>query len=420
MKRILVISALACTVVIGASCGDDLDGGGTCPALCPEQSLPVRDTILNAIEFDSTVGPYPLLGTEAGLLLASRGDTLDVRGVVRYDTLSTTYALDGTDHDIIAVDSARVLLRIDTVNVKFTGNATIEAYNVDTTAADTNTAAVAALFRADRKLGETAITRAQFFLDDTVTIAIPNSFLLGKITGHGRVRIGLKFVGQGDVTVLSIERGLPPALMFDPAPGNTSVASRNLAPLSNTPVGDPLAANDLRDYSVVVKGIAAPDVRLFAGGLPAKRSYLRFNIPKKFLDSVVVVRAQLVLTQRPVHGIDEDSLAVVYPAPVSTAASVTDVRRAANLIYPAFTFGLTGLVFAPKDSGERRLEVVGLIRQWATTTKLANPMQTAIVLRGSDEGKSTGRMAFFGLDAPQNLRPHLRLSYVARSRFGIP
>src|SRR6185295_13234123 len=104
-------------------------------------------------------------------------------------------------------------------------------------------------------------------------------------------------------------------------------------------------------------------------------AFLRFNIPKKFLDSVVIVRAQLVLVQRPIHGLDEDSIAIIFPAPVSTTSIVTDVRRAAQLIYPEFSFGLAGLAKAPSDSGERRLELVGLIRQWSLTSKLANAPQ---------------------------------------------
>jgi hypothetical protein len=419
VKRIFVITGLICAALVGA-CGEDLDGGGTCPALCPEQSLPVRDTVLNAIEFDTTLGPFPILGTETGLLLASRGDSLDVRAVIRFDTLAKTYTLDGTDRPITAVDSSRIFVRVDTSDVGFTGTLTIEAYNVDTTAADSNTAAVAALFRPDRLLGSTEVLRAQFFLDDTVSIAIPNSFILARIQSGGRVRIGLRVVGEGDLTLRSIEQGLPSSLRFDPAPGNTSVLSRVQNPLSNTPAGELLLANDLRDYALVVKGMPAPTERIAAGGLPAYRSYLRFNIPKKFLDSVVVVRAQLVLVQRPIRGIDDDSIAVIFPAPVSTTSAVTDVRRISQLVYPAFSFGLTGLVFAPKDSGERRLEVVGLIRQWGLTSQLENAPQTAIVLRGSDEGRSTGRLAFFGLDAAPELRPRLRLSYVARSRFGIP
>ncbi len=409
-----------CAVLAGASCGEDIDGGGTCPALCPEQSLPVRDTVLNAIVFDTTVGPFPLIGTEEGLLLASRTDSLDVRAVVRFDTLAKTFTLDGSDREIVAVDSSRIFIHVDTQSVHFTGTITIEAYDVDTTAADTNTAAVAALFRPDRLLGSVQAIRAQFFLDDTLSIAIPNTFLLDRIRGGKHTRIGLRLLGQGDITITSIEQGLPVTLKFDPAPGNTSVLSRTQAPLSNTPVGDLLVANDLRDYSIVVKGMAPPTQRIVAGGLPAYRSYLRFNIPKKFLDSVVIVRAQLVLVQRPILGLDDDSLAVIFPAPVSTTSAITDIRRISQLIYPAFSFGLAGLVRAPSDSGERSLEIVGLIRQWSLTSKLVNAPETAIVLRGSDEGQSTGRLAFFGLDAAPELRPRLRLSYVARSRFGIP
>jgi hypothetical protein len=297
---------------------------------------------------------------------------------------------------------------------------TLEAFDVDTTAADTNTAAVVALFRPDRLLGSKTLDRTYFFLDDSLSISIPNAFLLSKIRDHKRVRIGFRFVGDGEVTMLSIERGIAPVLLFDPAPGNTSVASRGVTPISNTPANELLLANDLRDYSLVVKGSPPPTERLAAGGLPAFRAFIRLNIPKRFLDSVVIVRAQLVVVQRPVHGINENDTTVVMPVVVSTTPAVTDVRRAAQLVYPILSFGLSGMVAAPSDSGERRIEMVEVLRQWALTTKLSNAPITAIVLRSANEGLAYGRLAFFGLDAPPALRPKLRLSYVARSRFGIP
>src|SRR6185503_11877333 len=112
-----------------------------------------------------------------------------------------------------------------------------------------------------------------FFLDDTLSINIPNSFVLARIRSGGHVRVGLRIVGEGELTISSIEQGLPVTLRFDPAPGNTSVLSRTQAPLSNTPSGELLLANDLRDYSVVVKGMPPPTERIVAGGLPAYRAF---------------------------------------------------------------------------------------------------------------------------------------------------
>lgn len=420
MKRIALLAAFAGIAGAGAACSDRLDGGANCPGLCPEQTLPIQETVIDAVVLDSAVGLFPMLGTEPGLLLASRGDSLDVRAVARYDSLPRNYIEAGTERPVQAVDSARVFIRIDTAAVNFTGTVRLELYDVDSTAADTNTAAVIALFRPDRFLGAADIQRVNLFLDDTLSIPIPNSYVLARVQSGGRVRIGFRMVGEGDLTLRSVESGLPAALQYDPAPGNTSVASRSMGPLSNTPVGDPLLANDLRDYSLLVTAPPRPDARLIAGGLPAYRTYLGLTIPSYFFDSVVVVRAQLSLVQRPVASIDEAEIATVYPVVVSSSQAVTDLRRVASLVYAPFSFGVLPIARAPRDSGERLIDMVELFRQWATNSKARYPVQTAVVLRGANEGRAPGRLAFYGLDAPPELRPRLRISYVARSRFGIP
>jgi hypothetical protein len=417
VNRIWVV---ACAAALAASCGDELDSGAACPALCPEQSLPLQEQVIDAVAFDTTVGAFPIRGTESGLLLAARGDSLDVRGVVRWDSIPSTYLKNGENVPVTAVDSARIFVRVDTSVVHFEGTATIELYDVDTTAADTVQEALTALFRPDRLLGSIDVTREYFFLDDTLSIAIPNEVLLNRITGARRLRVGFRFVGPGDITIHSVETGLPPVLLFDPAPGDTEVASRVVGVLSLTPASDLVVANDLRDFSVVVSGAPPPAERLSAGGLPAFRSYLRFTIPKFFLDSVIIVRAQLLIHQRPVAGIEDDELATVYPVVVSAGNAVTDLRRAAQMVFPPFSYGIEPLVFAPSDSGERQVEFVQLMRQWAIESRLSNPSQTAIVLRGANEGRALGRVAFFGTDAPPGLRPRLRLTYVARTRFGLP
>ena len=49
------------------------------------------DTVIKPVlAFDSTFVGYPEIGAEQELLLATRGDTLEVRGVIRFDTITTT------------------------------------------------------------------------------------------------------------------------------------------------------------------------------------------------------------------------------------------------------------------------------------------------------------------------------------------
>lgn len=413
-------SVLAAIILVAGACGESLDGGQTCPALCPVQSLAVQDIVLNAIAFDTTLGTYPVRGTEPGLLLAERGDTLDVRAVVRWDSLPQTYLRLGVTNEITSVDSSRLFVRIDTAAANFTGTVTLEAYDVDTTAVDTNSAALIALFRADRKISSINIARSALFLQDTVSLPLDNAYLLGKIRNGQRLRVGFRMVGAGDMTIQSVETALPVALQFDPAPGDTVVPSGSLTPLSLNPRDDLVSATDLQDFSLVVKAPPAPAERVSAGGLPAYRGYLRFAIPAFYLDSVSIVRAQLELVQRPIHGLAEADLATVYPVVVSAESTVTDLNRAAQLVYAPLSFSIQPLIYAPRDSGDRRVDIVQLVRQWAAQATVTNPIQTAIVLRGANEGRAPGRLAFFGLDAPDALRPKLRISFIARTRFGTP
>jgi hypothetical protein len=82
-----VVFVAAAAVTLGA-CNEHLDAGSACPSLCPGLSVPIKDTVLTPVlDFDTTLVGYPSIGTEEGIPLASRGDTLDVRGVIRFDSL---------------------------------------------------------------------------------------------------------------------------------------------------------------------------------------------------------------------------------------------------------------------------------------------------------------------------------------------
>ena len=88
---------MAALAYAGATaCNENLqEGRAGCPALCPGQSLPVIDTTidgLTGLAVDTTVAGYPSIGTAAELLVANGGDSLDVRGIIRFDSISFEYA----------------------------------------------------------------------------------------------------------------------------------------------------------------------------------------------------------------------------------------------------------------------------------------------------------------------------------------
>ena len=88
-RALILIGFLAAVSVV--ACTEKLESGAACPVLCPQQSVELKDTIIDAVAIDSTQPGYPPIGQETELLLAARGDTLDTRIIVRFDTLAKTF-----------------------------------------------------------------------------------------------------------------------------------------------------------------------------------------------------------------------------------------------------------------------------------------------------------------------------------------
>ena len=130
--RVAALGAFALLVAGVGACSDRLDAGSSCPLLCPLEGVPLRDTVLDIVS-DTTVLGFPQFGLEDYLLVASRGDTLETRGIIRYDTLFTTYHTAAGDSEVIALDSAflRLIVPFDSLH-KAAAPVTIEVYNVDT------------------------------------------------------------------------------------------------------------------------------------------------------------------------------------------------------------------------------------------------------------------------------------------------
>src|SRR5687767_10976867 len=132
-RSLLAVGALLAAATV-AACTEDFDGGAACPALCPEQNVVVFDTTIDPVELDTTVSPFPTHGTEPELFLARRGDTVDVRPVVRFDSLPSFYNSGSTAGDTIitVIDSPYVKLRINLADSRFSQQpVTIDVFDVD-------------------------------------------------------------------------------------------------------------------------------------------------------------------------------------------------------------------------------------------------------------------------------------------------
>src|SRR5215208_6974852 len=105
LPRLLATAALFVSI---SSCSENLDSSAVCSVLCPPIGGEVKNITLDAaVVMDTTVESLSGLGTEPGLLLAARGDTLDTRVIIRFDSLPAKFtpAAD-TARPIITVDSA--------------------------------------------------------------------------------------------------------------------------------------------------------------------------------------------------------------------------------------------------------------------------------------------------------------------------
>lgn len=415
------VRALALFLALGAgvaACSEDLESGAACPVLCPGQNVSVFDTTFEAIALDSTVDGIPGFGTEGALFLADRGDTLDVRAVVRFDTLPSTFSKSSGDSTINRLDSAVVTFTVLDTVTKVKGSVRFDVFDVDTADADTVASVVKSLFREDRKIGGVTLDSAA--IKDSIRIPINNVVVLRKVTAKARLRLGVKVTtaAGGQVVLGSLDGGATPQLHFRPAPEDTAIKALSITPTSGTPASDANVAADFSDYTLVFKAPAIPaGARLSVGGIPNRRIFLRFNVPTRILDSATVLRASLLLSQLPNRTVTAKDTVAVVPEYSTAAADLLDVTRSA-LLTSGFSFDT--LRVAPGDSGLRVLEVATAVRAWAAAQTSTIKLQNALVLRSTRESRSSFELHFASREAQAALRPRLRVSYALRTSFGIP
>ena len=384
--------------------------------LCPPIGGDVQNIFLDAVVLDTAVNSLSGLGEEIALLLASRGDTLDTRVVIRFDSLPTTFVPSGgSSQAITTVDSAYIQLRLDTLSIKGGGPFTIEAYDVDTTANDTSTAAVLALFRPDRFISSQLLGRGE--LRDTTKYYISNAAVLAKIQSGARLRVGLRVSGpnSSQIPIAAAEGGGTPLLIFRATP-DTTTRPLTVAPRSTTPADDPIAASRLTDYTVIAKGPPpAPPGVLAVGGLPPRRVYFRFDIPASIVDSATVVRATLILNQLSNPALDSTDSVLIVPQLVVAGAVVSDPAKASQVVTEIF--GDTVKV-RPGNTGATNVELARAFGIWKT--QKPDTLPRAIILRSVREGASPLEIRFASTENVSALRPRLRISYTSQVPLRIP
>ncbi len=414
---LLAIGGLA---LLAAACSEKLESSVGCPELCPNQGIQVINVTIDPVVLDTTVRSDAPLGTESLMLLASRGDTLDSRVIIRYDSLPQRVRKtsgDTTTSPITTVDSAYIQLRLDLSEKQMAGSLTISAYDVDTDGNDTSVAALAPLFTADRLIGSARFASAD--LKDSVRVPLSSAAVLAKAQAKAPLRVGLRITdGTGQVHVRSTDAGAPPTLYFRVVP-DTLVPRITLFPLSRTPEDSLDQQVTLSDFQLVVRAPPpGPAQALLAGGLPAKRIYMRFLIPGSILDSASVIRATLLLEQLPNTGLGPLDTVFVVTHVGTGGKVITDPEQAARLIAPAELTGIDTLRVAANASGTLEIDIAPVLRVWRAQGDTLGPR--ALVLRSAREGVSAAQAWFISTEGTAGMRPRLRISYSLANPFGLP
>jgi hypothetical protein len=417
-RALVLATALGAAVWLGA-CSENLTGGKACPELCNEATIDVRDTIVDAVALDTSVVGFPPIGTENLLQLALQGDTLDARVILRYDTLAQTYRKVGSSSDstIVAVDSARLNIRLDSALGKPKAAFTIEVFDVDEPGVDTTTAALVALMTPARSVGSKTFLPTDS-LTDTLRVPISNAFVLDKITNGKHLRTGLRITTASsiDLRLTSTGTGVPTTLSFRATP-DTNTAPIVVSPLSLTPKTPNFLTSALADYQIFAIGTPSPtSTQLAVGGGPGARTYIRFKIPARITDSSTIVRASLLLQQLPnsrsPNGMDSLTLSVI---PVIASTEVTNIARALGFLGASIIDTARVL---PAVGGERRFEIVSLVRSWKGLDTLRTPQALAIL--SVREAEKSAQVLFSRSNAGAAAAPRLQITFVPTVNLRLP
>ncbi len=412
----LKMAGLVLLTIVAAACSENIDNSSGCPLLCVDQQAGLQTVTLDAVTLDSTVSALTGLGTELSLLLATRGDSIDSRAIIRFDSIPARYLKSGdtTSIPVTRVDSAILNFRVDTVGGKIPDQVTLDIYDVNSTAPDTAIAPVAALFTPSRLIASQTYAKAD--LKDSVTFKIPSQAILSRV--GGRLRLGIRARANSSVQlkIRSTETGAIPTSLTYRVSADTTIAKVVLNPFSKTPADQSAEAISLADYTLLVKGTATgAATNLNVGGLPARRAYLRFNVPAFITDSVDVVRASLVLTQIPNNQIDPNDTVFILPNAVLATTAVVDVAKASQIVATANADTLRA---HPGNSGQVALEIAQVIALWRSQVAATTPR--ALVLQSVQEGESPLEARFYSIEAAPALRPKLRITYSTRKSKGLP
>ena len=440
----LVAALLAFAAVLGA-CSEDLDSGAACGTLCPGTQLESREVTLQAIVDEDVVPGVLETGAEPVMPLIDRKDTLQTRIAIRFDTLITQYVDSVTDtlQTIDTLSSATLRLTIDREGSTVQSDVLFEVFDIDDGTDDTTSAGIESRLVEARKIGSRTMTVAQLdpTLGDTVQVPldVPRLLAILRRTGEPqrRLRVAVRATSARSLVlrVLATSGNQSGPVLLYKHPRSTS--SSSMIAFSDVP-SDPTAARAIADFTTIpVRAARRTDAVFAVGGLPPRRTVLRFAIPDSIDDAAAIIQAELRLVQVPdplrvlrdtvlvdsTTGLREraDTVVVLPLIGIGGSAVIDDPVRAGQLAVRALStdlFAVPALRLSPADSGLRTVDVAGLLRRWR---RQADTEPRYLVLTAAAEA-AQGATAYFRSSAAADpaQRPTLYIRYIPSVGYGIP
>ena len=441
--RLAFVTAVLALAALLGGCSEDLETSVGCATLCPGTDVKSIELTLDAIAEERVVPGIVETGAETLLPLIDRKDTVQTRAVLRFDTLLTKYSLRNTD-SLLPIDSvikARILLSLDRGRSTVQDTVYLEAYDIDDGTDDTTAAGIESRIVPGRLIGSRTLVRADVL--DTVSIPLDNSAVKAKIQKatdpERRLRVALRARSPRSLVlrVVATQGGATrgPLLLYEQQ--GDSVQFSMIAE-SDVPA-DPHVAGLLADFTTVpVRPPVRSDAVFAVGGIPPRRTFLRFAIPDSIDEAAAVLQAELRLVQVPdplrvlldtvtvdttSSGRREraDTVVVLPLIGIGNTTVIGDPVRAAQLARR--TIGLDQLFVpalrvSPADSGTRTINLAGLLRRWRFQ---AEGEPRYIVLSAESEGAQAASAYFWSSAAADpTLRPRLYIRYVPRVGYGLP
>ena len=395
-------AALAALAAGLFACKEQITATGHCPELCPTDSLIVEDTILTGIvTSDTSLRGYTRVDLSAVLL--AENDAVTAYPLIVFSNLPQRWFPSGVDTSGVtrgAIDSVFFDVNVSKRDTSVK-NVWLLLYRIpittDTLATwDSVQTSFAAAPIDSVKLPDSLVA-------GVVHVAVNRDSLAPLASDSFRIALGLKLRSPSPTAVRLLSAdltGSPPQLKYfvhGAAPQDTFSNIFTLVPTFDTWVQNPDPA------------VPAPGT-IVVGNQPAARSFLRFDVPSYFIDSVTLVRATLLLTlNQPVHGIAAESISVAAQ-PVLRYFGGKSI-----LIQDTAAIGV-GVIRA-QQTGDVQIEISKILRVWRGISPDSLPR--AVGLRNISEDFTTGELVADGATSGATA-PRLRISFIRPFRFGVP